>query len=124
MSRFHYQETASVEAGEADAVEAVRRTLEKVSGRPEIVETRISTDLGSWIATRLLGAAFVPARWLPTRVTVDVMERGDHREVVVDVAERFGGGSMIGAEKRIRSHCQSTAVRLRDAVVQSLTADG
>jgi hypothetical protein len=124
MPRFYYQERAGAFALEAAAVEAAVRTLTEMGGKPTVVGGRITCKLGRWLRTRVVGGAFVPSKWLPIEAVVDVVDHGDHREVVVSVAERIGFGLILGMEGRLREHCQQTARYLRDAIAYRLNALG
>jgi hypothetical protein len=121
MPRFYYQEQAAVYAPQDATVQAVARTLTEMGGKPIVSAARVTCKLGWWLRTRVVGGAFVPARWLPVEAIVDVVDMGDHREVVVSVAERVGFGLLLGMESRLRQHCQQTARYLRDTTVYRLT---
>jgi hypothetical protein len=88
-----------------------------MGGKPTVEGGRVTCKLGWWLGTRLVGG-LVPAKWLPVEVIVCVIDQGDYREVVVQVAERFGVGlgRIVGLEGRLRGHCQQTARSVRDAV--------
>jgi len=124
MPRFYYQEGAGVHAPQAASVEAAVRTLTEMGGRPTVAGSRVTCKLGWWLRTRIVGGAFVPTKWLPIEAIVDVVDRGDHREIVVSVAERIGFGLLVGMEGRLRERCQQTARYLRDAIAYRLATGG
>jgi hypothetical protein len=119
VSRFTYQEGA-VPAASSDCIEAARRTLVEMRSKPVVDGMRVRADVGSLLKTRFLGALFVPEWWLPIRVTVDVLEAGGQRQVSVNVAERFGIGTIFGMETKYRAHCQRTGAYVRDAIAGRL----
>ena len=120
MPRFYFQEQALLAAAPGDCVEAARRTLAEMGGKPVITGGRVTALLGSQLKMRLAGGAFCPARWLPIDVVVEVLDIGGQRQVVVSVAERLGLGAMIGMERKYRTHCHRTAVHVRDTIGQRL----
>jgi hypothetical protein len=87
-----------------------------MGGKPEVVGQRISCKLGSQAKMRFVGGAFCPVKWLPIEVTVEVMDRGVDRQVIVSVSDRLGIGLKIGFEKRYRDHVQQTASYVRQAI--------
>jgi hypothetical protein len=120
MSRFSYKEGAVVAAPAADCVEAARRTLVEMGSKPSVSGSRVHGELGFFIRVRFVGAFWCPEKWLPLEVTADVLETPAGRQVVVDVAERFGFGSTIGMDTKYRNHCWRTAAYIRDTIVMRL----
>ena len=120
MSRFSYREGAVLPASAADCVEAARRTLIEMGSKPTVQGQRVYGELGFWLKVRFVGAFWCPEKWLPIEATVDVLETGWGRQVVVDVAERFGFGSVIGMDTKYRNHCWSTAAYIRDTIALRL----
>ena len=120
MSRFSYKESAVLPASAGDCVEAARRTLVEMGSKPKVVDMHVHGELGFWVRVRFVGAFWCPKKWLPIEVTVEVLETGAGRQVVVDVAERFGFGSTIGMDAKYRDHCWRTAAYIRDTVVLKL----
>jgi hypothetical protein len=91
-----------------------------MGSNPKVVGTHVRGELGFWLRVRLAGAFFCPEKWLPIEVNVDVIDTGAGHQVVVDVAERFGVGSMIGMESKYRNHCSRTAAAIRDTIALRL----
>jgi hypothetical protein len=116
MPQFYSEERAEVYAPQAAALGIVVRTLTRMGGKPTVQGGRVTCKLGRWLTTRLVGG--VPAKWLPVEANVYVIDQGDYREIVVQVAERFGVGigRMMGREGELRWQCQQTARSIRDTV--------
>jgi len=122
VPQFYYQEQAILPAGGADCVEAARRTLAEMGGKPVVTGARISGHFGSQVKMRIVGGAFCPLKWLPIEVVVDVLDAGGQRQVVVSTAEKHGFGIMLGMETKYRTHCSQTATHVRDTIARRLAA--
>jgi hypothetical protein len=120
MPRFYYQDGTLLPAAAGDCVEAARRTLAEMGSHPLVSGFRVTGKLGSQFKMRLVGGAFCPVKWLPIEIVVDVVEAGEQRQVVVNVADRLGMGLMLGMETKYRAHCQQTATNVRDAISRRL----
>ncbi|MGA3029899.1 MAG: hypothetical protein ABSE58_04055 [Candidatus Limnocylindrales bacterium] len=120
MPRFYFQETAALPFGPADCVEAARRTLTEMGSTPTISGYELNAKLGSQLKMRIVGGAWCPVKWLPIEIAVRVLDYGHGRQVVVNVAERMGFGIMFWMEDRYRSHCQNTAVFVRNTIAGRL----
>jgi hypothetical protein len=122
VPKFYFQEQALVPATAADCLGAAGRTLTEMGAKPFTQGGRVSGKLGSQFKMRFVGGAFCPLKWLPIDVVVDVVDGGQQRQVVVSVAERMGVGIMLGMETKYKTHCQQTAVYVRDTIAQRLAA--
>ena len=124
MSRISFQEQALVPASVDQCVDVAGRTLAEMGSKPQVTGRRLVANLGSQTRMRIVGGAFCPVKWLPIEVTVDVVDGGPQRQVVVNVADRLGVGLMVGMEDKYRSHCSGTAVYVRDTIAAKLVAHG
>jgi len=122
MPQFYYQESALLPAAAGDCVEAARLTLAEMGAKPVVAGYRITGSLGSQLKMRIVGGALSPNRWLPIEVSVDMLEAGGQRQVVVNVAEKHGVGIMLGMEGKYRAYCQQSATRVRDTIANRVSA--
>ena len=122
MSRFGYQERVSTQAVAPDCIQATGVALQALGGQPQLVGATVTCKLGRRIGTRLVGGAFVPERWLPVLVTVQVADTGWSRELLITVAENMGFGWLVGMEGRLKTQCQVTAGQLKQSIEQQLAA--
>jgi hypothetical protein len=120
VPRFSYQETMVVPAQAGSCLEAASRALTGMGGKPTVAGLSVVCDFGSQVKMRLVGGAFCPVKWLPIEVNVYVTDDGTHRQVVVNVADRLGLGTMFTMEQKYREHCRQTAACVRDAMAASL----
>lgn len=100
-----------------DAHDRVAAGLSLIARIRENGEDRIVAKRGSQIVTRLLGASFTRASWLPMQATV-VLERGDDSrvDVTVTVEDTFGFGTIASMRERYEHSFDEVVDAVRKAL--------
>jgi hypothetical protein len=120
VRRFAYQTGVLTPAPVQACLAAAGSALAARGGHPIANGWQVTSPLGHWLRTRLIGGAFAPINWLPADVTIAISEVVGRCQVVVSVAEHLGLGGLFGLETRMRTHCQQTAMNLRATLGQML----
>lgn len=117
MSTWSRTDRFTVHDRVGDAYERVVAGLSLIARVRESATDRVVAKRGSQILTRLLGASFTRASWLPTKATV-ALERGDGSrvDVTVTVEDTFGFGTIVSMHDRYEQAFDEVVEAVRKAL--------